>query len=73
MKKENPILAIILIFMMSVSFYTGYQFSPINIEIKQQQAEIKNLKEVIIQQQLMYTAMMRQMPQFKIKNWAMNR
>lgn len=73
MKKENPIFAVILLVMMGVSFYAGYQFSPLNIQANQKDAEIKSLKEVVIQQQLMYTAMMRQMPQFKIKNWAMNK
>lgn len=73
MKKDTISFGIVLIMMMCVSFYVGLKTSPENQTIAEKNVKIKQLEEVIIEQQLMYTNMLKQMPQFKIKNWAMNR
>lgn len=73
MKKEQIGYVIIFIVLMATSFYAGYNMSPVNAEYQEQKNKIRELEDVIVQQQVMFQYMVKSMPQFKIKNWAMNK
>ena len=73
MKKENIGLGILFIVLMATSFYAGYNMSPVNTEYQEQRNRIRELEDVIVQQQVVTQYMIKSMPQFKIKNWSMNK
>ena len=73
MKKENVGLGILFIILMATSFYAGYNMSPVNAEYQEQKNRIRELEDVIVQQQVLTQYMIKSMPQFKIKNWSMNK
>lgn len=73
MKKENLGIGIVFILLMCASFFAGYKMSPENTNLAEKNEKIKQLEDVIVQQQIMNQYMIKSMPQFKIKNWAMNK
>lgn len=73
MKKENLGIGIVFVLLIFASFFAGYKLSPENTELAEKNQRIKELEEVIVQQQITYQYMIKSMPQFKIKNWAMNK
>lgn len=73
MKNEKLGIYIAFIIIIIASFSAGYKLSPENSIIQEKNQRIKELEEVIIQQQITYQYMIRSMPQFKIENWAMNK
>ena len=73
MKKENIGFGIMAFILLGASFYAGRISAPQTQEYNEKVARIHQLEEVIVEQQLMYTSIIKNMPQFKIKNWAMNR
>lgn len=73
MKKENIGLGIAFLIIISASFYAGYNMSPTNKDYQEQKVRIRELEDVIVQQQLTYQYMLKSMPNMKIKNWAMNK
>ena len=68
MKKENIGFAVVFLILMTASFYAGYNISPTTKINQQQQARIKDLEEVIVQQQVLFQYMLKSMPTFKMKN-----
>lgn len=73
MKKDIIGFILILILMMCASFYAGYTFSPNHTKIIEQDAEIRNLKDAIVQQQISNSYIMKHLNNLKIKNWSMNK
>lgn len=73
MKSENKMTYVLIFLFLFVGFFAGYNYSPQNTEIKEKNQRIKELEEVIIQQQIINQYMIKTMPQFKIENWAMNK
>ena len=73
MKKENLSTSIAFIIFIIVSFIAGYKLSPENSQLAEKNERIKQLEEIIIQQQITNQYMIKNMPNFKIKNWAMNK
>lgn len=73
MKKENIGYGIMAFILLGASFYAGRLSAPETQDYNEKVSRIHQLEEVIIEQQLMYTSTIKHMPQFKIKNWAMNK
>ena len=73
MKKEYIGLSIVMFMLIGASFAAGYNMSPENSQLIEKNERIKQLEEVIIQQQIINQYMMKSLPQFQIKNWAMNK
>ena len=73
MKKENICVAIAFIILIATSFYAGYNMSPTNNEYQEQKNRIRELEDVIVQQQVVTQYMIKSMPNMKIKNWSMNK
>lgn len=73
MKKENLGIPFAFIIITCASFFAGYKMSPDNSNLIEKNERIKQLEEVIIQQQITNQYMIKNMPNFKIKNWAMNK
>lgn len=62
-----------MILLICTSFVAGYKMSPENSQLAEKNERIRQLEEVIVQQQMINQYMMKSLPQFKIKNWAMNK
>ena len=73
MKKENLGLGIVFVLLICTSFFAGYKMSSENTNLAEKNERIRQLEEVIVQQQIVNQYMIKSMPQFKIKNWAMNK
>ena len=73
MKKENIGIPAAMIILVATSFFAGYKMSPENTNLAEKNERIRQLEEVIVQQQIVNQYMIKSMPQFKIKNWAMNK
>lgn len=73
MKKEALGMGTIFIILICASFLAGYKLSPENSQLLEKNERIRQLEEVIIQQQITNQYMIKSMPHFKIQNWSMNK